>query len=341
MFNGNYVTGCDLYSPTFIQSQTWGPFFVSFYSTTLSHAMQKKHILVLTCITLTAAYSCRTHYKLADKSTKIAASTVSVERGKNLAFNICGDCHYNKATGKFIGQPMHDLPKFMGRVYSANLTQSPIHGVLRMYTDEQLAYLLKTGIAYDGRFIPFMLRPTMADADINDIIAYLHSKDAAVALADTSIGQTHLTALGRAGMRVIGKPQPFIKNIKRPGERDSIADGRYLVDIIGCFHCHSKSITKVNYQYAEHTKKYLQGGMKFKSPDGNMVHACNLTPDKETGTGSFTETDLSRAIRDRIGKNGRELQAPMPQFTHLTDRQVHNIYAYLQTLTPVHHLVQH
>ena len=112
----------------------------------------------------------------------------SSERGKNLAFNICGQCHYDESANKFIGLPMSDLPRFMGKVYSSNLTNVP-NGIMSQYSDVELAYLLKTGIARDGRYVPYMIRPNLADEDINDIIIYLRSGDVPVAAKDTSIGK--------------------------------------------------------------------------------------------------------------------------------------------------------
>ena len=120
---------------------------------------------------------------------------------------------------------MHDIPRILGKVYSANLTHSEMYGVTKHYKDAQLAYLIKSGIKNNGRFVPYMLRPNMADDDVNDIIAYLRSDDAAVAAGDTSVGKTHLNFFGRLAIHT-KKPLPYIPDIKRP--TDAIANGRYL-----------------------------------------------------------------------------------------------------------------
>ena len=54
--------------------------------------------------------------------------------------------------------------------------------------------LLKTGIARDGSFKGYMLRPNMVDEDIDDIIDYLHSNDPAVAAADTTVVGSRIIA---------------------------------------------------------------------------------------------------------------------------------------------------
>src|ERR1700757_4857090 len=94
------------------------------------------------------------------------------DNGKNLAFNICGQCHYDQKTKHFTGLPMEDMPNFMGKIYSANLTHSLSHGIISGYTDNQLANLLKTGVSNDGRYIPFMVRPNLSEEDMADIFLY-------------------------------------------------------------------------------------------------------------------------------------------------------------------------
>jgi len=226
----------------------------------------------------------------------------------------------------------------VGMVYSANLTNSKSNGVPPRYSDAELRYLLKTGVARDGRFIPYMLRPNMADEDMNDIIVYLRSDDPAVAAADTTIGITHFNLIGKMAMNIMAKPLPYKTGINRPTESDPIASGRYLVDNIGCFHCHSKSVTKLNYLYPEQSKGYMAGGMKFKTRQGMEIYASNLTPDKQTGIGDYTQSQFRKAVKDGEAPH-RNLHPPMPKFKRLSDRDVDAMYAYLQTIPASFHKV--
>jgi mono/diheme cytochrome c family protein len=283
---------------------------------------------------------CMGHYTTAEEKFTLNRSVKAVDHGKNLAFNICGQCHYDRSVKKFIGKPMDDLPGFMGKIYSANLTQSSTYGVLSGYTDSELAYLIKTGIANDGRYVPYMIRPNLADADVNDIILYLRSQSPPVLVADTVAGITRESLLGKMATRISGKPQPYKTGIKKPDENDAVGTGRYLVDNIGCFHCHSKSIITLDYLEPEHSKGYMEGGMKFKGKDGKKVIASNLTFDKETGIGKYSKWELRNALRKGKLSSGRELKAPMKQFPELTDKQVDAIYTYLHTLTPVYNKVK-
>jgi mono/diheme cytochrome c family protein len=70
-------------------------------------------------------------------------------------------------------------------------------------------------------------------------------------------------------------------------------------------------------------------------PDG-LVHP-NITPDKETGAGTWTDAQFERAIRHGIGHDGRELIDFMPYafFRSMTDEDVASVIVYLRSLPAV------
>jgi Cytochrome c len=115
---------------------------------------------------------------------------------------------------------------------------------------------------------------------------------------------------------------------KRPDPNDAVANGRYLVDILSCYHCHSKNIPGLNYTNPEDSKGYMKGGMKFKSSDGKKIRSADIT---QTGIAEYTENDLKRALKNGDTPEGRKLRFPMPKFKDLTDEQISQIYAYLKT----------
>jgi mono/diheme cytochrome c family protein len=283
---------------------------------------------------------CRWYFKTTSDHFEAKKTSDAFQRGKNLTFTICGGCHYDPKAGKFIGRSLNDLPKIAGHLYSANLTRSVTHGILQQYADAELFYLLKTGIAKSGKFMPFMMKPMMADEDINDIIIYLRSNDAAVAAMDTTVGKTRINIIGKTGIRLGAKPQPYNKGVQRPNENDPVEYGRYLVAIVGCYHCHSKKIFGLDFLEPERSKGYLQGGIKLKSPNGKKIYGPNLTPDTETGIGNFSLADFTNAVREGVTPSGRKLSPPMDKFKSLTDKQVNAIYAYLRSLPAVRHKVK-
>src|SRR5271170_2513557 len=70
---------------------------------------------------------------------------------------------------------------------------------------------------------------------------------------------------------------------------------------------------------------------------GRIV-APNLTPDVETGSGTWTDDQLARAIREGIGHDGRALFPLMPyqSFRSLSDEDLASLVVYLRSLPPVH-----
>jgi mono/diheme cytochrome c family protein len=74
------------------------------------------------------------------------------------------------------------------------------------------------------------------------------------------------------------------------------------------------------------------------TPDGvPFVTAPNLTPDRETGIGDWTDDQLARAIREGIGHDGRTLFPIMPyqRFREMSDEDLASIIVYLRSMTPV------
>ncbi|MBS1532385.1 MAG: cytochrome c, partial [Bacteroidetes bacterium] len=197
-------------------------------------------------------------------------------------------------------------------------------------------YLFKTGIARDGRFLEYMLRPNMADEDIDAIITFLRSDDPSLKAADTTVGLTHFTFIGKIYMNMHAKPVAYRDNVKLPPESNQVALGYYLVDNLACFHCHSRSLTKLNALHPELTPGYLAGGLKLTGNNGQKVVAPNITPDKNTGIGDFTKEQFRAAVAEGRGPN-MELSPPMPRFSMLKTSEIDAIYAYLQTVPAKNH----
>jgi mono/diheme cytochrome c family protein len=292
--------------------------------------MQKfKWVIGISLMMLAIAIGCKTQFTTTTSTFTAVPSQQALEHGKDLAFSICAGCHYNHGVNKFIGTQIEDVPGIAGKVYAANLTHSKTHGIAPKYTDAQIKYLLKTGVAKDGRFLSYMLRPNMSDGDINDIIVFLRSDDPSLAAADTTVGLTHFTMIGKAYMNSKAKPVPYKDGIKRP--ENPAALGYYLVDNLGCFHCHSKSLTKLNLPNPDQTPGYLAGGLKMKGINGIDVYVPNITPDKQSGIGTYTREQFLKAVKDGQSPT-KKLKAPMPKFDRLSDTEVDAIYAYIQTV---------
>jgi len=113
--------------------------------------------------------------------------------------------------------------------------------------------------------------------------------------------------------------------------------GKYLVTVVGCSDCH----TPGTFYGAPKMNKFLSGSeLGWVGPWG-VVHAANLTPDKETGLGNWTDEQIVTAIRTGVRPDGRQLAPIMPwmDLSHLTDKDAYSIAAYLKTLPAVKHAV--
>jgi mono/diheme cytochrome c family protein len=302
--------------------------------------MKKYKIIIIISIMIAVVIiiSCKTRFTTTKTVYTATSSPQALDRGRVLVYSICAGCHLNHSDNKFIGNRIEDVPGIAGKVYSANLTQSKTNGLPPRYSDAEIKYLLKTGIAKDGRFLSYMLRPNMSDEDINAIIVFLRSDDPAMAAADTTIGLTHFNLIGKAYMSMHADPVTYKSVIKTPSENEPVALGYYLVDNLGCFHCHSKSLTKLNLVNPDQTEGYLAGGIKLKGEKGIAVIAPNITPDKNSGIGSYTREQFLKAVKDGDAPD-RKLRAPMPKFQKLSDGEINAIYAYIQTVPAKAHKI--
>jgi mono/diheme cytochrome c family protein len=85
----------------------------------------------------------------------------------------------------------------------------------------------------------------------------------------------------------------------------------------------------------------LAGGPEFDSPAFHAV-APNITPDKETGIGNWTDDQIIDAIRNGKRPDGTTIGPPMAIafYGHMSDTDAQAIVAYLRSVQPIHHKVE-
>jgi len=107
---------------------------------------------------------------------------------------------------------------------------------------------------------------------------------------------------------------------------DLVARGEYLARAADCIGCHTTS-----------RGKPFAGGQAFKLPVGTL-YSTNITPDKETGIGEWTDDEFVKAMHEGVDRNGTRLYPAFPYsaYTLLTRNDVLAIKAYLFSLKPVH-----
>ncbi|HEX3773084.1 MAG TPA: c-type cytochrome [Polyangiaceae bacterium] len=132
------------------------------------------------------------------------------------------------------------------------------------------------------------------------------------------------------------RPAP---DVKAPTTAEAIARGKYLVDsVTACLGCHSQVDDTISGEPPVPGR--LGSGRDFGLLPGfpGHIRAPNLTPDKDTGIGSWSDGEVARAIREGVTKDGRPLFPMMPYGSYgksLSDADTLAIVAYLRTLPAI------
>jgi hypothetical protein len=135
-----------------------------------------------------------------------------------------------------------------------------------------------------------------------------------------------------------GKAGPDLSKISDPAERAIAERGHYLVTIGSCADCHATP----GPQGPRIDDMYLAGGFKTVRKDFGTYISMNLTPDKETGVGSWTDDDMKRVLRNGMAPDGRQVPGhlmPWPAFSHWTDEDMHAVVVYLRRTAPIVHRI--
>lgn len=130
-----------------------------------------------------------------------------------------------------------------------------------------------------------------------------------------------------------------LTDIKYESTPERIARGKYLVEAVWCVACHTESDT-TRAGWPPIMEKRLSGALRYKT-DSTHLYAPNLTSDKETGIGNFTDDMIGRAIREGIGHDGRSLVGagrngmPVGSFRKMTNEDLASIIVYLRTVPAI------
>jgi mono/diheme cytochrome c family protein len=270
---------------------------------------------------------------LAFTGSTAAAQSVSIERGKYLVNTVgaCGNCHNARdAEGRYMegkllsGGARLRLPQ--STVYGANITPDPETGI-GSWSDEQVVRAIREGVRPDGSIVgppmPVEMYRHMSDDDAKAIVAYLR----------TLPSVKNEVPRGKYEFPVPTSYGPPVSNPAPVGREDLVKYGEYLAGPVGhCMACHTGT-------EGEPTQEDLEtrpgtGGRRF-GPGGN-AKAANLTP-HETGLKDWTDTEIARAIRDGISRDGRTLKPPMAfsMYKNISDQDMQAIISYLRSLKPL------
>lgn len=223
---------------------------------------------------------------------KVDVTQERVKRGKYLANHVtaCMDCHSTRDWSRFSrppipgtegkgGEKFDQTMGFPGKFYSPNITTFS----LSRWSDGEIYRAITSGVGKGDRpFIhamPYTYYGQLDKEDIYSIIAYLRTLPAIEYKPPVSEADFPMNIILHM---IPGKANPSVK----PPKSDALAYGQYLIKASGCIECHTKDNKG---QIIEELA--FSGGREFKMPDGIIV-SSNITPDKETGIGTWTRDDF-------------------------------------------------
>ena len=135
-----------------------------------------------------------------------------------------------------------------------------------------------------------------------------------------------------------GEVAAFYKQQEADALANPVRRGEYLVNVLACPACHSP---------ADSEKRMLPGmrlagGLRMHLEPFGTYTTGNLTSDKETGLGNWTDDEIKRVITKGTLRDGtRLLPFPMdwPAFSTMKESDINAIVAYLRTVPPVRNKV--
>jgi mono/diheme cytochrome c family protein len=157
----------------------------------------------------------------------------------------------------------------------------------------------------------------------------------------------HADALGAAEARAVAR---HVRTLARPPiweepdparvaaagiAADPRERGRYLVHAMQCPLCHTPISAETG---AYDTRYFLAGGMRVSAWPWGVWYSRNLTPDRATGLGDWSEAAIVAAVTRGVRPDGRQIDPmamPWPWFSQLRDSDARAIAAYLRSLPPM------
>ncbi len=119
---------------------------------------------------------------------------------------------------------------------------------------------------------------------------------------------------------------------------ESVARGTYLARITGCIGCHTPRTRDGDVVES----RLMSGGDHPIAGNLGRFFPPNVTPDKNTGIGDWTTSDIAKVIKTGRTPDGRILSTAMPwrtQFGNLTDADALAVALYLKSLPPIRNAV--
>jgi mono/diheme cytochrome c family protein len=260
----------------------------------------------------------------------------AVKRGEYI-FRATGGCTCHtdvERKGAFMagGRP---IATPFGKIYSTNITPDPETGIGN-WSDAAFINAMTHGVGPQGtRYFPafpYTSFTRMTRQDLLDLKAYLFSIPPVV--QENKPVEIMLPFRWRSSMVVWNwlflRPGPFQPDPNQSAEWNR---GAYLATAMGhCVECH--------------TPRNLMGGLNRSmayagtedGPEGEL--AANITPDENTGIGSWSIADIVWLLQTGFDPDGDDVQGMMSEviengYKHLTEADLRAIAVYIRSVPPI------
>ncbi|MBX3201216.1 MAG: c-type cytochrome [Labilithrix sp.] len=272
----------------------------------------------------------------------------AIARGRYLVHHVaaCVGCHSQiddavpgepVVEGKLgAGRDFGEVPGSPVHIRAGNLTPDSETGI-GGWTDGEVARATREGVSKNGRgLFPQMpyttYRETLSDGDMLDIIAYLRT----LKPVKNDPGTTSVSFPVSMFLRAVPKPLDASPP-PSPSPSDKLARGRWLLRTASCNDCHDSVDDKMR----KIDGMAFAGGMKFPLANGRgYAIASNITSDKATGIGAYSDEDVRRALEEGKGKDGRDLYAmPWSYYKGMTKEDKDALIAALREVPPIANIV--
>jgi mono/diheme cytochrome c family protein len=267
-----------------------------------------------------------------------AQTREEIARGKYIfgAAAGCG-CHTAPKQPLNAGGRKYDGP--FGTVYSSNITPDPATGIGK-WTDEQIITATRAGRRPNGERLipvhPYTVFNGMSAQDLKAVVAYLRSVPAVN--RQTPAKKISVPLFESVFLPAWLATFAAIENPPASAPTSGVARGEYLTRAVShCGECHTPRTMTM----AVDNTRFLAGNPKGKGPEGSAVP--NITPDRETGLGSWTEEQITDYLETGNKPDGdvagglmaEVIQGSSAGYKDLTKADRQAIAKYLKSIPPI------
>ena len=272
----------------------------------------------------------------------------NIKRGEYLVNSVtaCFHCHsevdFSQFSGKILvgtegagGRYYPEEGGFPGEFYASNITP---HN-LAEWSDAEIYRAITSGVSKNGEplfpLMPYASYRYLTEEDAKSIIAYLRTLNE----VNTDYTPPSFNFPFSLILRTIPSEAEPMLNIDIS---DPVEYGEYLVNISGCADCHTP---KVEGQKIEGMD--FAGGFEIPMETGGFCRTANITPDNETGIGSWSKDTFIKRFKyyennDSLFVKNGEFNSEMPWkiYAGMTNEDLGAIYEYLRTVKPVKNQIE-